>query len=244
MTYRRARRGFTLLELLVGMTIFVLIAGTAYAGLRSATRTWEKTDERARMTRETSRGLDYLRRELSTAFPLAVLVDNRWRVWFEGERDRLVFLVEGSRRVGLHGLYQVVVYHNAEASPPSIDLALQRLDDELRIGEIREGAIRRVLIENVAAVEFSFFGRLERREEPAWLNAWQEAQTLPDLVRFELHRVAAGEWPAVTVRLPVDGLRFRRSRPVDGDDTETGEPAEGDSSSEDDLEAELEDAGQ
>lgn len=215
---RRGRQsGFTLLELLAGMTLFVLISGAAYTALRSAARTWERTDRKARTDGEMRLVLDYLGRQVATAFPLAVRTGNRWRPWFEGGRDRLVFLVKGARHVGLSGLFQVIVQHDTEAQPHHVELVLQRMDERLRMGEIRETALRRVLMEDIAEVEFTFFGRRDSKAKPAWYTEWRDAKLLPKLVRLRFQGVAPGDWPALTVRLPVDGLRFLQARAEPGD---------------------------
>lgn len=205
-------RGFTLIELVVGMTIFVLIAGAAYGGLRAASRTWEKTNEQARTTNEVRLAFDYLRRQLATAFPLAAPAEGgRWRVWFEGTDDRVVFLVEGSRHVGLSGLYQVVVHHNPDRTPPGVDWVMQRFDETIRVGQISEGALRRALIEDVAEAEFTYYGRHAPDVPPVWSGTWRGTQGLPMLVRLQLRGGAVGDWPALTVRIPVDDLLFHRS---------------------------------
>ena len=216
MTAKRYRNsGFTLIELLAGMTLFVLLAGTSYTALRSAAHTWDRVEEKARMAGEVGLAFDYLGRRLATAFPLAVRSGNRWRPWFEGEKDRLVFLVNGSRYVGLSGLFQVMVHHNTEARPPSVDLVLQRIDDRLGIGEFHQAALRRVLIKDIARVEFTFFGRRDSNEEPAWYPEWRGLELLPKLVRLRLQGGAVGDWPPLTVRLPVDRLQFRHT-PAEG----------------------------
>ena len=215
-------RGFTLLELLVGMTIFALIASTAYVGLRSASRTWEKVDARVWAHREVRFGIDHLRRELAAAFPLAVRTEGGWRVWFEGERTRVAFLVNGSRHVGLNGLYQVVAYHDSTSSPASLGLALNRFDDGLAMGEIRDGALRRVLIEDVLDVEFAFYGRPDGDEEPAWHAEWRAAQQMPRLVRLRLWGPVAGAWPAALMRVVAEELRFLRTRDFRRDSRDTG----------------------
>ena len=207
--------GFTLLELLAGMAIFALIAGTAYAALSSASRIWETLDARSRADGEARLAIDYLRRQLAKAFPLAVPSGDRWQVRFEGGDRHVIFVVEGSRHVGLGGFYQMTVHHNAASSPPGIDLVLQHADDGLlmdEIGEIRETALRRVLLEDITGVEFTYFGRHDRNEEPGWYSEWRDMQMLPDLVRLRLKGGTIGEWPALTVRLPTDGLRFYRAR--------------------------------
>ena len=201
-------RGFTLLELLVGMTIFVLIAGTAYSALRSATRIWETVDAQSRADGEARHALEYLRRQVSTAFPLAIPTEDGWRLWFKGESDRIVFLVEGSRHVGLSGLYQMIVYHNTQADRPSVDLVLQYVDERLQIGEVRAHALRWVLIEDIEEVEFAYFGAHDQDDEPIWYSQWRNLQVPPKLVRLRVQGGAIGRWPTLTMRLPVEEMSY------------------------------------
>ena len=42
----RRAHGFTLFELLVAVTVFMLLAATAYAGLRTSATSWERVQER------------------------------------------------------------------------------------------------------------------------------------------------------------------------------------------------------
>ena len=227
---RAGTGGFTLLELLASMAIFALIAGTAYAALRSAGRVWEAVDSRSAANGEVRLAMDYLRRQLSMASPLAVRAEDRWQAWFEGDRSRVTFVVEGSRHVGLGGFYQLVVFHNRDSRPPSVDLFLQPVGARLRMGEIHRRALRRTLLEDVAEMEFSFFGRREPDREPGWHSRWHDMQRLPRLVRLRLRGGEIGDWPAVTVRLPADGLRFLRAGaraegPESGPDRSKGEAA-------------------
>ena len=217
MNAKRARiGGFTLLELLASIAIFGLIAGTAYTALRSAGRIWEAVDARSAADSEVRLAMDYLRRQLSMASPLAVRAEDRWQAWFEGDRSRITFLVEGSRHVGLGGLYQLMVLHNRDARPPRVDLVLQPVGERLRIGEIRHRALRRTLLEDVVDMEFTFFGRREPDREPGWHSRWHDMQRLPKLVRLRLRGGVIGDWPAMTVRLPVDGLRFHHTGAWEG----------------------------
>lgn len=208
MTAHRRNCGFTLLEVLAGLAIFALIAGTAYAALHSASRVWVHADARAQEYRDSWLALDYLRRQLAGAVPLGVSAGgNYWRLWFDGQADQVMFVAEGSRHVGISGLIQFTVSRGAQTRPPGLMLSMQRVDDRFRMRAAHDGALRRLLIAGVEQVDFAFFGSKRPGEAPSWYSQWRNVQSLPQLVRIRLSDGTA-EWPDLVVRLRADGLRL------------------------------------
>ena len=64
-----------------------------------------------------------------------------------------------------------------------------------------------VLLDNLVAVEFSYYGARERGEDAEWTDRWDSEQRLPLLVRI---RIAFPEsdrriWPELTVALRIQG---------------------------------------
>lgn len=198
-------RGFTLLEFLVSMTLFVLISGTAYGVLSTAGKLWERGDQQVLANTQMRFAFDYMRRQLSRVLPVAVPVDGRWRVWFEGEPHQVRFLVRGPRHVGLQGFYETVIYHNIEVDPPRIDLEMRRIDRETV-----QGIFWRTLLEGIPKAEFEYFGRPDGGDEAVWFSQWKESRSLPRLVRVRLGSDTTGEWPELTVRLPANVLRHHQ----------------------------------
>lgn len=198
-------RGFTLLEFLVSITLFTLISGAAYGVLSTAGRLWEHGDQQAVANTQTRFALDYMRRQLSRTLPVAISVDGRWRVWFEGKPHQVRFLVRGLRHVGLHGFYETVIFHNREAKPPRIDLEMRRIDRETA-----HAVFQKTLLEGVTEVGFEYFGPHNGGDEATWSPQWQEGQSLPRLVRVRLDSDTTGEWPGLTVRLPADVVRYHQ----------------------------------
>ncbi len=195
-------RGFTLLEFLVSVTLFVLISVAAYGALSTAGRLWERGDQQAVANTQIRFALDYMRRQLSRALPVAIPVDGRWKVWFEGTPHQVRFLVRAPRHVGLHGFYEAVIFHNMEVKPPRIDLKMRRIDKETA-----HGAFQKTLLEGVPKVGFEYFGRPDGGDEAVWSPQWREIWSLPRLVRVRIGSDTTGEWPELTVRLPADVVR-------------------------------------
>ena len=59
-----AQRGFTLLEVLVALTLFSLIAMMAYSGLRTGGRTWDANQDRILISEDIRIVQGFLRRYL------------------------------------------------------------------------------------------------------------------------------------------------------------------------------------
>ncbi len=198
-------QGFTLLELLVGITLFALISAAVYGVLNTAGKLWERGDQQAVANTQIRFALDYMRRQMSRTLPVATPVDGSWKVWFEGESHRVRFLVKGPRHVGLHGFYETVIFHNREVIPPRIDLEMRRIDKKTA-----QSVFRKTLLEDIPEVSFEYFGVYDGEDKMIWASQWQEHQSLPRLVRVQLNSNITGEWPELTVRLPTDAIRYHQ----------------------------------
>ena len=98
----RRAQGFTLLELLVSLTLLSLIGLIMLGGLRLGERTWERgasIADRAEMIDAAQR---VLRRELSNIYPLwQAGAANQGKVLFEGTATSLTFIAPAAVQSGL-----------------------------------------------------------------------------------------------------------------------------------------------
>ena len=69
----RRARGFTLIELVLALTILGTMLLLLYSGLSFALRSWDAGDVNGRLTMDRRIGANFLRRELSELFPM------RWK---------------------------------------------------------------------------------------------------------------------------------------------------------------------
>ena len=89
----RAARGFTLLELLVAMTLLGLLAGLLFGGLSFGVRVWEKGDAELQKMAELQIAQGLIRRLISRAriSDLAEIEDDD-AAMFEGTADAVRFI--------------------------------------------------------------------------------------------------------------------------------------------------------
>jgi len=88
---RRRGAGFTLLELLISMTILALIFVTVLGAIRVGSKSWESGEQRAEENQRTRTLFDTMALELTMVYPLRVKDQDRDVIAFRGKSDSLSF---------------------------------------------------------------------------------------------------------------------------------------------------------
>jgi len=210
---RRTRAGgFTLVELLVAMTIMALMMGLLFGGLRLASRAWNTTEQRLDQTAVVSAVQRFVRQRLTAARTLELpqIFDNKRRnqVIFSGGTARLTFISDmpANRATGL----QLMV--------------LTRRDNKLwlryRPFVKRKGLFNdrssawseRRLLKGVSGLRFSYYGRPADADSAGWYQNWQGQTHLPTLIRVQLARPDSQrtQWPTLWARPRITEAPGRR----------------------------------
>lgn len=177
--------GFTLIEVMVSLTILAGLLAVTYSGLRAALTMWEKGNASAQEFERRQTVLGVLREQLRGALPVSYIVEEgaqrQQRIAFGGSSDSLRFVSATSWRDG------------PNAVPRWIEL---KWDRRLKIDE------RRMLspsntpsAQSLWHLELDTFEefrlRYLRREQPdrpaEWVETWdmQERRELPAAVAIE-----------------------------------------------------------
>ena len=198
-------RGFTLLELLVALLLLSLIFLLLTSGLQFGTRAWNAGQGEPKSTSEVVAVQQLLRRVLSEARPLIIEATPtvRRHVFFVGNQNSVRFIAPVPEHLGVGGLYEVALYLTDDGGPAN------RLEMSWRLFRGAEGSeVRRVaLLDKVAQIQFSYFGRPLPLGSPRWYGDWQDLESLPDLIRMHV-TLSGGEpvWPDLTVATHVQTL--------------------------------------
>lgn len=183
---RRAADGFTLLELLLAISLMAMITSSIMGGVHLGRRAWE-----------TSRASEVLDEVESAVHGVAGLIARSYSIapdpnsltpppLFQGrpESCRFVALSEGGAQwaglilteigggEGREGPELVVwtkVYHPKEGFSPS-----------------REEMRKTVVLENVASFQLAFFGAQEQGRPASWSQGWNNPKSQPTLVSIKI----------------------------------------------------------
>ena len=180
--------GFTLLELLISMTILALIFVAVLGAIRVGSKSWESGELRAEENQRTRTLYDTLARDLTMLYPLRVKSQdpNKDIVVFRGKPDSLSFaaLPQSYGAEPFSHMIRIVTY---TVEP---DLWLASAENYPLIGaegasSLREGRIKG-LEERVSEARFRYLvpeGRPEEKLPPTWRDNWDPSQdqTVPSL---------------------------------------------------------------
>lgn len=201
-----SRRGFTLLEMVVAITILAAIAGIVAGAIRMASAAIERgEDEVARMARLAA-GIDILERVIRSADPTPVPLGNADGPYFRGEpgRIRLLSLSPASPVPGRG--FRLVCFSGA-AGPSAAGLAVADASpfrsDGADAWEGTEGA--RLLLPGAEGLTFSYSPGPSPEGRWDWRPAWDSRETgsFPAAVRVEFTMPSPGGPVGTSVVIPV-----------------------------------------
>ncbi|MGB4948699.1 MAG: type II secretion system protein GspJ [Candidatus Competibacter denitrificans] len=195
---RAGQAGFTLLELVIAITLMGLILVVLYSGLRLGLNSSESGEQRAEATDRLRLVQEFLRRQLAQSMTVYQANDQKEQVVvFAGQPNSIDFVAPMLTQLGQGGLYRV-----------RVGLANGRLQVRWRPyqpDDPNAGAEQqKVLLEGVSKIEWAYFGseRDDDPEPPRWHTEWSSPQRRPSLVRLNLQ--GQQTWPDLVVAL-VDG---------------------------------------
>ncbi len=200
----RLDRGFTLLELLVGMAVFAVMAGIVLGGIRLGLKSWDAAAERSAAVDELRVVHALLRRQLSSALPLATSRAGGWNLVFEGEAQSVKFVSELPGYVSGGGIHFVTLELETGAEGDDLVLRwrpLHALDEDAP-------AEKAVLARHVSKLSIDYFGARQRNALPEWRQRWRDLKTMPQLLRILIEQENGEPWPELVVALEVDAVRF------------------------------------
>ena len=194
-----SERGFTLLELLISVSLLALLMTIVLAGLNATTHHLGRQSERLDRSSRILLAQDFLRMQLADARPLTVAAAPSGAIVFDGRADGVDFVSPVPDAAAVGGL-QVLSLGLAEAQPGNELLVGWRPFT----GEASAAAApghRTVLLDHVQQAAFAYFGAVAPDTPPSWQSSWRSMSYLPSLVRLSLTFSDGRRMPELVVAL-------------------------------------------
>ncbi len=181
----RHTRGFTLLELLISLTLMSLVTLGVYSALGFGANALERGTARSIESQRVRAALSLIIRKLKSAYPLMLLVDGERLVYFFGEEEELHF-VASADRPEIGGLEKVSYFIREEDGVRSLWMRISAPTLPADLAEEREGSLllEAEVMPDVDELVWEYFGT--QQDEQEWHESWDgsEEHTLPQAVRL------------------------------------------------------------
>ncbi len=199
--------GFTLVELLLAITLMSILLGLTYTGLRAATRSAERGEKILAAGGEIRAAHQFVRRQINQMLPLPFAVEDEGeetRIIFQGDSRRIQYVAPMPGYLGAGGP-QVQLLELANDR----DSGVLQFSNSLLQGFEQERLYDRApvkLLRNVDSAGFEFLGRDEDGELTGWVSSWDQQDVLPVAVRLNLDFGAESmlRWPDMVAGVRID----------------------------------------
>jgi general secretion pathway protein J len=204
-------RGFTLVELLLAITLLSILLALAYGGLHAAT---QATDRGQTILEESGRlrmAHQFVHKQLNQAIPLAFnqqegkTTEEDAAEIFLGTSSSIRFVGPMPGYLGFGGpqVQQLSIVAGEDGLELVLEHALvQGFEESLLTTRAPIG-----LIDHIATAEFGFLGRDEAGELLPWTSVWEETDTLPVAISLDIQFEEGSytHWPLLVAAVKIDG---------------------------------------
>lgn len=212
MRNRLPENGFTLIEMLIAISLLGIMVVLLFASLRTAAESWDKGEEKISQVNKKAVVYQFFKRHLLTAKPLPPFSNQQTQpdqqqditaltqLEFRGLPQSIHFisaLPAASARKGL----QIFNVGLGVEDPTILKVALTPYRQAEDPGPDEEPT---VLLEGLKEFTISYFGE-SGEGGSAWQDAWQNAERLPKLVKIHIALRDGSFWPDMIFPLKITG---------------------------------------
>ena len=198
----RAARGFTLVELVIALSILGILSLLLVNGLGLATRTWDAVEQRTTEAHQGHLSVIFLQRQIELAQPLRLSRDaSAKQITFVGQQHAMRFVAPLPGHLGAGGLYWFALSLVDSSAGKRLLLTywlFQREDWERFGAAVPEQA---VLMEGLENLQFEYLEPATPDSPARWTSDWEPLDRLPRLIRVRITYVSgsAGPWHELLV---------------------------------------------
>ncbi len=203
--HNKKNSGFTLIEVIIAMTILSLILVLLFSTLYTANRNWQSTERKITQNDELRSVEHFIQRQLSQTIPLMWVSKTERRLVFEGKSDELRFTSSLPAHRGGGGIQIITLKVIQTDNINHLDLYYRNANADSSPFEENKDDEQITLLENISNIELSYFGSDKINDEPVWRDVWDNKQQLPYLISLKVHAVdKSHDWPEIKVPVHVN----------------------------------------
>ncbi len=211
MAHRKASAGFTLIEVLIAMTLLGIMVVLLFTSMKICADSWQKGEDKITQVNEIAVVYQFFQHHISTAKPLwDDFTDGNEVFAFQGKNQELQFVSSFPASAKKSGLQLFSLNLINEGKEQLIQVSIRPFFPSAEGEEWRKEEV--ILLRHVSRFSLSYYALDESQTEGVWQEDWLEQNVLPRLVKIKIERDDGNFWPEIIVELKSKGL------PSDSDD--------------------------
>ncbi len=235
---RTQAHGFTLIEVLIAMTLLSIMVVLLFTSLSICAKSWEQGENKIAEVNEVAVVYNFFQRHLSSAIPLWNDFIARDGVYAASQSGTGAATEQGDRTFSFQGKKQFLQFVStfpasaARSGMQLFSIQLQQQDDEQVIKvtltpffPTTEGETWRqeevTLLKHVGDFSLAYFGP-DDVGESRWQDEWLEKELQPQLVKISINTTNGVFWPEMVIELKVAA----NSTEIEADINDETEPVE------------------
>ena len=207
-TEKKAQQpGFTLLEVLIGMSLMSIMMLLLFASLRICVQNWNAGEKKIAQVSQAAIIQSFLQSKLHATVPLDGEFLEEPEFSFQGKQDQIQFVAAmpaSAGRLGLQ-LFKMSLRPADRGEQGSyLQVEIQPFFPQEEGEQWVEEPV--VILKKIHSLQFAYFGSDSdaRNNDPVWQNDWLEMDSLPKLVSIDIELINGEIWPQLVIALKID----------------------------------------
>ncbi|MDX9669576.1 MULTISPECIES: prepilin-type N-terminal cleavage/methylation domain-containing protein [unclassified Pseudomonas] len=200
-------RGFTLLEVMITMSLMGLLMVLIASTLTLSNRTLSISEYYSTRLSEIRSAQSFIRKSLQQSLPIVFLRDGKNTDWiFDGERQQLRFVAPmPPPLLGGVKIHSIELADNDEASS-NLQVSFRQTPTQ----GVNAWGEPQILLQNVQNLRISYRGLDNNQRVTNWLENWPWPERLPQYIKVDLDTQGPISWPQLVV-----AIRLSPMAPID-----------------------------
>jgi len=203
-TLRLAPKGFTLIEVLIAMTLLSIMVVLLFSSLNICADSWDKGERKITDVNEVAVVYNFFQRHLSEEKPLWNDFSKEEKTFsFQGTNQSLQFVSAFPASAGRSGLQLFSIDLQKEDNDQVIKVTLTPFFPVVEGEEWHKEEVS--LIKHVSDFTLAYFGSEDGMSESSWRDEWLDKEVQPRLVKINIKLENEIYWPEMIIDLKVSG---------------------------------------
>ena len=204
-TSLRYAMGFTLIEVLIAMTLLSIMVVLLFSSLKISAQSWEQGENKISEVNEVAVVYNFFQRHLSPAIPLMDDFTKKGEKTFsfQGKKQSLQFVSVFPASADRSGMQLFSISTGKQDHEQVIKVTLTPFFPVTEGEEWHQEEV--VLLRHVSDFRLAYFGAADEVGVNSWQDEWLAKEVQPQLVKININTTNGAFWPEMIIELKISG---------------------------------------